>query len=194
MNKINSNLIILIFALNLICSATAQETIPRPETAISPWGENIDAQQETRILEKLSPQVKEELLKVKEISAEGYNDLLRDAQFVNFEVYPGFMESTEKELYQNERKVDELELQTRAIGIQYQHASQDNKQNLKNKIRPMLEMLFDLKEKQRVMEVKMLEKELAQLKESLVVRKKNKGDIILRRLSELTGTDEYLDW
>ena len=81
-----------------------------------------------------------------------------------------------------------------AIGIQYQHASQDNKQNLKNKIRPMLEMLFDLKEKQRVMEVKMLEKELAQLKESLVVRKKNKDDIILRRLSELTGTDEYLDW
>jgi len=194
MNKINSYLIILIFALNLICSATAQETIPGSETAISPWGENIDAQQETRILEKLSPQVKEELLKVKEISAEGYNDLLRDAQFVNFEVYPGFMESTEKELYQNERKVDELELQTRAIGIQYQHASQDNKQNLKNKIRPMLEMLFDLKEKQRVMEVKMLEKELAQLKESLVVRKKNKDDIILRRLSELTGTDEYLDW
>jgi hypothetical protein len=44
------------------------------------------------------------------------------------------------------------------------------------------------------MEVQMLEKELAQLKESLIVRKKNKDDIILRRLSELTGTKEYLDW
>jgi len=104
------------------------------------------------------------------------------------------MESSEKELYQNERKVDELELQTRAIGIQYQYASQENKQYLKNKILPMLEMLFDLKEKQREMEVNMLEKELTQLKESLIVRKKNKDDIILRRFSELTGTDEYLDW
>ncbi|MEJ2193935.1 MAG: hypothetical protein P8X73_03635 [Ignavibacteriaceae bacterium] len=194
MKKIKSFLIILISTVNLICSATAQETMPEPVTPVVPWGENIDAQEETRILEKLSPEVKVELLKVKDINAESYNDLLRDAQFVNFEIYPGFMESSEKELYQNERKVDELELQTRAIGIQYQYASQENKQYLKNKILPMLEMLFDLKEKQREMEVNMLEKELTQLKESLIVRKKNKDDIILRRFSELTGTDEYLDW
>jgi len=194
MKKIKSFLIILISTVNLICSATAQETMSEPVTPVVPWGENIDAQEETRILEKLSPEVKVELLKVKDINAESYNDLLRDAQFVNFEIYPGFMESSEKELYQNERKVDELELQTRAIGIQYQYASQENKQYLKNKILPMLEMLFDLKEKQREMEVNMLEKELTQLKESLIVRKKNKDDIILRRFSELTGTDEYLDW
>jgi len=194
MKKIKSFLIILISTVNLICSATAQETMPEPVTPVVPWGENIDAQEETRIFEKLSPEVKVELLKVKDINAESYNDLLRDAQFVNFEIYPGFMESSEKELYQNERKVDELELQTRAIGIQYQYASQENKQYLKNKILPMLEMLFDLKEKQREMEVNMLEKELTQLKESLIVRKKNKDDIILRRFSELTGTDEYLDW
>ena len=194
MKKIKSFLIILISTVNLICSATAQETMPEPVTPVVPWVENIDAQEETRILEKLSPEVKVELLKVKDINAESYNDLLRDAQFVNFEIYPGFMESSEKELYQNERKVDELELQTRAIGIQYQYASQENKQYLKNKILPMLEMLFDLKEKQREMEVNMLEKELTQLKESLIVRKKNKDDIILRRFSELTGTDEYLDW
>jgi len=194
MKKIKSFLIILISTVNLICSATAQETMSEPVTPVVPWGENIDAQEETRILEKLSPEVKVELLKVKDINAESYNDLLRDAQFVNFEIYPGFMESSEKELYQNERKVDELELQTRAIGIQYQYASQENKQYLKNKILPMLEMLFDLKEKQREMEVNMLEKELTQLKESLIVRNKNKDDIIRRRFSELTGTDEYLDW
>jgi hypothetical protein len=40
----------------------------------------------------------------------------------------------------------------------------------------------------------MLEKELALLKESLKVRKKNKGEIINRRLNKLIGKGDYLDW
>jgi len=44
-----------------------------------------------------------------------------------------------------------------------------------------------MKEKARSLEVELLSKELAQLKESLKVRKKNKGDIINRRLNELIG-------
>lgn len=44
------------------------------------------------------------------------------------------------------------------------------------------------------MSFEMLEKELAQLKESLKVRKSNKSEIINRRLNELIGKGEYLDW
>jgi hypothetical protein len=40
----------------------------------------------------------------------------------------------------------------------------------------------------------MLEKELVQLKESLNARKNNKGEIINRRLNELIGNGDYLDW
>ena len=44
------------------------------------------------------------------------------------------------------------------------------------------------------MSFEMLEKELARLKESLKVRKSNKGEIINRRLNELIGKGDYLDW
>ncbi len=54
--------------------------------------------------------------------------------------------------------------------------------------------LFDMKEKARSLEVEFLEQELAQLKESLKVRKSNKGEIINRRLNELIGKGDCLDW
>jgi len=40
----------------------------------------------------------------------------------------------------------------------------------------------------------MLEKEFAQLKESLKARKNNKSEIINRRLNELIGKGDYFDW
>ena len=40
----------------------------------------------------------------------------------------------------------------------------------------------------------MLEKELARLQESLKVRKSNKSEIMNRRLNELIGKGDYLDW
>jgi len=61
-------------------------------------------------------------------------------------------------------------------------------------IRGYRHQLFDMKEKARGLEVDFLEQELAQLKESLKVRKSNKGEIINRRLNELIGKGEYLDW
>jgi len=51
-----------------------------------------------------------------------------------------------------------------------------------------------MKEKARSLEVELLSKKFTQLKESLKVRKKNKGDIINRRLNELIGKGNYLEW
>ena len=195
MNNINLSLLRILSVLFLISSTYGQETLPKePAAPILPWNGQIDEQEETRILEKLPAGLKADLLKVKEVDAEQYKELLQDAQYANFDVFTGFMDDLERELYKSEREIDELELHTKVMGVQYQHANQDNKQKLKSEMRTKLGILFDLKEKRREMEVQMLEKELAQLKESLIVRKKNKEDIILRRLSELTGTDEYLDW
>ncbi len=195
MNNINLGLLTILNVLFLISITYGQETLPKEHVAPMPqWDGQINEQEETRILEKLPPGLKADLLKVKEVDAEQYKELLQDAQYANFDVFTGFMDDLERELYKSEREIDELELHTKAMGVQYQHANQDNKQKLKSEMHTKLGILFDLKEKKREMEVQMLEKELVQLKESLIVRKKNKDDIILRRLSELTGTDEYLDW
>ncbi|UCH64398.1 MAG: hypothetical protein JSW63_07110 [Ignavibacterium sp.] len=196
MNKIIFCSFIFISVLIFVSSsAYGQETLPEPVTPMLPsWDGSIDEKEEAWLLEKLPPELKADLLKVKEVDPEQYTELLRDAHFVHHDIYTGFMDKLEREFHKSERKIDELDLHTKAMGIQYQHASQSDKQTLKGEIRSKLGILFDLKEKKREVEIQMLEKELAQLKESLIVRKKNKDDIILRRLSELTGTDEYLDW
>ena len=81
-----------------------------------------------------------------------------------------------------------------SLGIRYEHANANEKQQIISDLKLQLKQLFDMKEKSRSLEVDFLEKELAQLKESLKVRKSNKGEIINRRLNELIGKGDYLDW
>ena len=161
------------------------------------YDENFSKQDEQEILKHLSPELKNELLKVKEVDQEGYKELLYECSSGSYvyEGYMGYMESFEKERYETENKVNELEVITESLRIRYEHAKNDNdKQKIINELKPNLNQLFDAKEKSRSLEVDMLEKELAQLKESLKVRKQNKNEIINRRLNELIGKGDYLDW
>ena len=87
-----------------------------------------------------------------------------------------------------------LELFTEVLSIRYEHANDKEKTKIINDLKSKLNLLFDMKEKARNLEVEMLEKELAQLKKSLKVRKNNKSEIINRRLNELIGKGEYLEW
>ena len=154
----------------------------------------VGEQDEKEILESLPPELKEELLKVKELDPEQYKALLHEIAFNRYDVYAGFMESFERKRYETEKQVRELELFTVSLGIRYEYANDNKKPKIINDLKSKLKRLFDMKEKSRSLEVDFLEKELAQLKESLKVRKKNKGDIINRRLNELIGKGNYLEW
>lgn len=81
-----------------------------------------------------------------------------------------------------------------SLGIRYEHANDNEKPKIINDLKSKLKQLFDMKEKSRSLEVDFLEKELAQLKESLKVRKSNKGEIINRRLNKLIGKGDYFEW
>ncbi|MCH7723895.1 MAG: hypothetical protein IIC76_11285 [Bacteroidetes bacterium] len=81
-----------------------------------------------------------------------------------------------------------------SLGIRYEHADDNEKPKTINDLKSKLKQLFDMKEKSRSLEVDFLEKELAQLKESLKVRKNNKGEIINRRLNKLIGKGDYFEW
>ena len=157
----------------------------------------VDEQDEQEILSHLSPELKGELLKVKELDKEKYQELLFECSSGSYvyDGYIGYMESFEKERYEAEKKINELELLTESLGIRYEYAKNDNdKQKIINELKSNLNQLFDAKEKSRSLEVEMLEKELTQLKESLKVRQQNKNEIINRRLNELIGKGDYLDW
>lgn len=155
----------------------------------------LDEQDEKELLDKLSPELKAELLKVKEFNQQQYEELLQETSYGRLEFYTDFMEPKEKERMENERKIDEMEVQTEALGLRFEHSSSESeKQKIVSDLKVVLNKLFDIKEKARSMEVEMLEKELKQLKESLKVRKQSKDEIINRRLNELIGKGDYLDW
>ena len=188
--------IILFLAISL--NVHGQEGIPKPpkpplEPTYTSYGHDISKEDEAKILSKLPADVKADLLKVKELDEEEYRNLLFSASHLGYE-YHVYSSKFEKEMVENSKRINELDLQTEILGIQYLHAKAQERTNIKKDLQSKLEMLFDLKEKERRSEVAMLEFELAELKASLEVRQSNKADIILRRLSELIGKDDYLDW
>ena len=81
-----------------------------------------------------------------------------------------------------------------SLGIRYEHANANEKQQIISDLKLQLKQLFDMKEKARSLEVDFLEPELAHLKESLKVGKNNKGEIINRRFNELIGKGDYFEW
>lgn len=194
-HKIVSQIIIAIF-LALSLNAYGQDELPElPEVPeiLSSYGQDISKEDEAKILGRLPADVKADLLKVKELDEEQYKELLFSASHLGYEYY-AYSSQFEKEMVENNKRINELDLQTETLGIQYIHANAQERTKIKKELQSKLEILFDLKEKERRNQVEILERELAELKSSLEIRKRNKADIILRRLSELIGKDEYLEW
>ncbi|MGB5848057.1 MAG: hypothetical protein WBH40_06195 [Ignavibacteriaceae bacterium] len=188
--------IVITMFLALSLNAYGQEVLPEPPEPpeyLSTYEHDISKEDEAKILAKLPADVKADLLKVKELDEEEYRSLLFSASHLGYEYYV-YSTQFEKEMVENSKRINELDLQTEILGIQYMHANAQERTGIRNELQSKLELLFDLKEKERKSEVEMLERELAELKASLEVRKNNKADIILRRLSELLGKDDYLDW
>jgi hypothetical protein len=158
------------------------------------WFESQWEHNEQESLSKLPADLREDLLKVKEVNLEQYGELLHDAAHTQYDGHFEYMEAFEKERYETDILVQQLELQTEALSIQFEHAKDDQKNGLISKLKTKLDKLFEMKEKERTLNIEMLEKELAQLKESLSVRQQHKKEIINRRLNELIGRDDYFEW
>lgn len=97
--------------------------------------------------------------------------------------------------YNNLKKQLQLERDCRKLAQEYRKSKDDTrkfqvKADLKNK----LTELFNLREAERAGKVTELEQELAQLKEMLAFREKNKDKIIEKRLNEMIGENEKLEW
>jgi hypothetical protein len=202
MNIIKMCTSVIIMSMFIIGISVAQDYVTEPKVVrIKPPKapkiiglSKLDEQDEKELLDKLSPELKAELLKVKEYDQQKFEELLRETSYGRFEFYTDFMEPKEKERMENERKIEEMEVKTEALGIRYEYASSTEKQKIVSELKAVLNKLFDMKEKARSLEVEMLERELTQLKESLKVRKQSKDEIINRRLNELIGKGDYLDW
>jgi hypothetical protein len=152
----------------------------------------ISEKEEERLLQELNQELRENLKELKKINKEEYIELLRESQYRNMR-YP-FATKREKSMLQREKEIFELEVTARVLSQKYSKQKSVDKGKIKTELSTTLSKLFDLKEMNRKSQVEELEKQLTELKNELQVRSKNKEEIIRRRIQELLGEDDYLDW
>lgn len=97
--------------------------------------------------------------------------------------------------YNNLKKQLQLERDCRSVVQQFRKTN-DAAQRAKLRIdlKNYLTELFNLRETEREEKVAELEQELAELREMLAFRAKNKDKIIEKRLNEMIGEGEKLEW
>ncbi len=154
--------------------------------------EYVHPEAATNYLPGLDKKVYVELDKIKELNPEKYHKILRELKFKRWDL-PRFHEFNEQQSKRNQ-EITELEVLTEVLGAKYEEETAAKKKEIKAELKEKLQRLFELKEKERESEVAELEKKIDELKKSMKTRKANKEKIINRRLEELIGEDEYLEW
>ncbi|MAT57425.1 MAG: hypothetical protein K8F60_00030 [Melioribacteraceae bacterium] len=170
--------------------------IPDPPAPLNPlelFG--MDEKDESTALKNFSDKEIKLLKEIKEADKMKYYELLNRKRFrFSFVDFPGSEKLINKKENEREDKIIGLEIETEALSIQYKNASDNQKDKIKSDLKSKLNVLFDLKEEDKKREVESLEKKLKELKTSLEARKKNKDEIVNRRVRELTGESKYLRW
>ena len=190
-------ILFLIFVSTLYPQEVKIPKPPKPPTPNAPgWNffSKMSKEQEQKVLHKYSEQLQRSLKELKRLNEKKYYEILRKRQFDNLMIPFPFMDDENKEQIEREKKINELEVITETLGAKYQSSDKTEKQTIRNELRRKLSELFELKEVNRKKEVEKLKQKLKKLEKALTVRMKNKDEIIKRRLEELIGEEDYLDW
>ena len=167
---------------------------PPPKLPDMSFFSKMSKEQEQKVLQKYSEQLQRSLKELKRLNEKKYYEILRKRQFDNLMIPFSFTDDENKEQIEREKKINELEVLTETLGAKYQSSDKTEKQTIRNELRRKLSELFELKEVNRKKEVEKLKQKLKKLEKALTVRMKNKDEIIKRRLEELIGEEDYLDW
>lgn len=193
---------LMIFTL-LGMFAQAQVYVQEPDAPSAlTWGsQDLSEKQEQEYLAKIkNEQIKRELQQIKNLNEKKYYSLLRKTSFMSLPSIYSIGGSGISVLGHDDgesklrQEIAELELYTEILGVKYQEASGEDKQKLAEQLKENLSQVFDLRENQRKEEIEKLEKKLAELKESIKIRKDNKQQIVDERFRTLTGKSKYLKW
>ncbi len=163
------------------------------------FGKEVSKEQEEKILQSLSLEMKAKLLEIKKLDKNKYQQLLRGFPYGYFSSWsydgnkPALiagLEGSDKSY----KKEKELEIDVELLALKYKGQDSQSQQKTKTELYSKLSELFEIKESDKEADIKKLEKRLSELKESLKERKQNKEEIVQRRIQELLKDAKYLRW
>jgi hypothetical protein len=103
---------------------------------------------------------------------------------------PGQMSKADTEMFKLQRRDMELEQQSRQLAMQYQHASIEDRDKIKQEVVELVKKQFEVRQERHTLALKRLEDELKRLREIVDRRVKARQQIIDKRVSELIGPDD----
>jgi predicted nucleic acid-binding Zn-ribbon protein len=100
------------------------------------------------------------------------------------------IKARDPDLYKAMQEDRDLERQTRGLADQFRRADKDEQAKIKTKLAEVVDKHFAVRQQLRTLEVKRLEQQVKELRERIEQREKSRKDIVSKRITELTGTDE----
>ncbi|MFQ5605634.1 MAG: hypothetical protein ACE5HS_20370 [bacterium] len=189
-NKLAYLILGFFFTLTLVKAQAQAPPPPQPDKRAPLTAEQIEEALE--FAEQFDPKLVEQLEELKIDMPERFNrevrHLLREKRRLER------LQKRDQTRYEQVLNIQKMEIQSHVMGQQYQEAEESEKAQIKTELKSLLAKLFELRSQDRQEEVKRLEKQLDELKQSLAAREKNKEQIIERRLQQLTGEKSYLEW
>lgn len=158
--------------------------------------------------EKYAKMEEEALAFLKESSPAQYAEIQRAKEGGNKDAYKGMifeafnraqmlkkLKEVDPKAYDLEVKLQAAEDKSRSLGDKIRTAKDnDTKEDTKRELRTVLAELFDLREQRQQRDIENLQKEIQKLNDRLKSRRASKDKIVDKRLSEMVGEAENLDW
>ena len=170
-------------------SPEKQPMPPHPPFAMGPEAEK----EALDFLQIIAPFRVEELQALKQVNPPEFQQRVREILDVKHRL--DFAKKNDPQRYELMLQETRMEQETQQRGEQYRRARTDEEKNrIGQELQQLLDRLFDVKEKNKELEIKRLEEQLAKLKNTIAERKKNKSQIVAARMEELTDERNSLRW
>lgn len=98
------------------------------------------------------------------------------------------------EMYELEKADRDLERQTMDLAQQYRRAPRPERESLKAKLKELIEKHFEVRQSRRELHLKRLQEELEKVKQAIERRNEVRKEIVERRVRELTGEGDDLEF
>jgi len=147
------------------------------------------------IMEFIRDHFPREMRQFRELSAKRFSEaaeLMSDVIRESLEL----LETRERnpEVYAKRVRQRELEIRTAALVEAIREAEDRDREKRLEELRGILEEAFEIKQELMKIDVAHMEKEISELKKMVARREANRKAIINRRVSEITGEMDYLEW
>jgi hypothetical protein len=104
------------------------------------------------------------------------------------------LQQNDPEMYRLLKEDNDLELRERELSFQYRQAPAAQRAAIGEEVKQLVAKHFDVRQQRRQLELKRLEAELKLLKEAIDARNTAREELTGRRVSQLLGKEEGLDF